>query len=72
MIGFQMSNFKEWITTISGFVFMAFAVTGYYFQWPISESVYFASAQFGLGFLLLFADRHKLIDWIQKIIEKKL
>jgi hypothetical protein len=70
MIG--MSNFKEWITTIFGFVFMSFAVGGYYFQWPISESVYLASAQFIMGFLLLFADRYKLGEWVQKLIEKRL
>jgi len=72
MIGFQMSNFKDWITTISGFVFMAFAICDYYFQWPISESAYLSLAHFAMGFLLLFADRHKLIEWIQKIIEKRL
>lgn len=51
---------------------MTFAVTGYYFQWPMSESVWQASAQFGAGFLLLWTDRAKLVEWVQGVISKKL
>ena len=51
---------------------MTFAVTGYYFQWPMAETVWQASAQFGVGFLLLFADKAKLVEWVQGLISKKL
>ena len=51
---------------------MTFAVTGYYFQWPLCENALQASAQFAVGFLLLFADKNKLVEWVQGIISKKL
>ena len=55
-----------------GCLLMTFAVTGYYFQWPMTESVWQASAQFGAGFLLLWTDRAKLVEWVQGVISKKL
>ena len=68
----KLSNLKDWVTTLLGIIMMTFAVTGYYFQWPMSESVWQASSQFAVGFLLLFADKSKLVEWVQGLISKKL
>ena len=68
----KLTNLKEWVTTLLGCLLMTFSITGYYFQWPIAESVYMASAQFGAGFLLLWTDRAKLVEWVQGVIIKKL
>jgi len=68
----KLSNLKDWVTTLLGIIMMTFAVTGYYFQWPMSETVWQASAQFAVGFLLLFADKAKLVEWVQGLISKKL
>ena len=68
----KLTNLKEWVTTLLGCLLMTFAVTGYYFQWPMAESVWQASAQFGAGFLLLWTDRAKLVEWVQGLISKKL
>ena len=68
----KLSNLKDWVTTLLGIIMMTFAVTGYYFQWPMAETVWQASAQFGVGFLLLFADKAKLVEWVQGVISKKL
>jgi hypothetical protein len=68
----KLTNLKDWVTTLLGIIMMTFAVTGYYFQWPMTETVWQASAQFSVGFLLLFADKAKLVEWVQGLISKKL
>ena len=68
----KLTNIKDLVTTLLGVVIMTFAVTGFYFQWPLCENALQASAQFAVGFLLLFADKNKLVEWVQGIISKKL
>ena len=68
----KLSNLKDWVTTLLGIIMMTFAVTGSYFQWPMAETVWQASSQFAVGFLLLFADKAKLVEWVQGLISKKL
>ena len=68
----KLTNLKDWVTTLLGIIMMTFAVTGYYFQWPMAETVWQAGGQFSIGFLLLFADKAKLVEWVQGLISKKL
>ena len=63
---------KEWYSTILGLILMGLSVSGYYFGYPSTPSIWSAVAEFAGGLALVFLDPREIALQAWEVISKKL